>query len=82
MMTRMPRCALLKAVKVSLAQSFSKGPGIYTVTIAHSDATNSKPGSVLIDPRSTDVQEDMYSYVTVADDQTFKGKGTTKIEES
>ncbi|KAK9801411.1 hypothetical protein WJX73_008269 [Symbiochloris irregularis] len=29
-----------------------------------------------------DAKEDMYSYVTVADDQTFKGKGTTKIEES
>ena len=27
-------------------------------------------------------QEDMYSYVTVADDQTFKGKGTTLVEES
>ena len=27
-------------------------------------------------------QEELYSYVTVSDDQTFKGKGTTVVEES
>lgn len=29
-----------------------------------------------------DAKEDMYSYVTVADDQAFKGKGTLKVEDS
>ena len=28
------------------------------------------------------LQEDMYSYVTVADDQSFKGKTTVKVEDS
>ena len=28
------------------------------------------------------VQEDMYSYVTVAEDQNFKGKGTVKVEDN
>ena len=28
------------------------------------------------------VQEEMYSYVTVADDQTTKGKGTVIVDES
>ena len=27
-------------------------------------------------------QEELYSYVTVSDDQTFKGKGTTVVEET
>jgi hypothetical protein len=27
-------------------------------------------------------QEELYSYVTVADDQTFKGKGTTVVDEA
>jgi hypothetical protein len=34
---------------------------------------------LLVRPRS---QEEMYSYVTVSDDQNTKGKGTTVVQDS
>ena len=68
MMTRMPRYMIEAATSSNRCLSLTRP----ATTIKHS--TDSKYS------HSVCLQEDMYSYVTVADDQQFKGKGTEVVD--